>query len=322
MAYKNVNWYRTPIDRDLQERLTEKRNLQPFLHITAQLLISAATGFFAFWAFSHLSWPFVVLAIYVHGTLFGFFGGGTGLHELSHRTVFKSAAFNEFFIRLVSFLTYIDFEVTLPLPFKGRQWIWYFILNIPAMKKFLPSLFRHCFGRPGGESPKDIVAYPSKAPKDIRLMVRWSRIILAGHLAPAVIFAVTGNWILIFLVTLAPFISRWFFILTHRPQHIGMHGGVSDWRRNTRTYLAGPFVRFYYWNMNYHIEHHMFAAVPYYHLPELRKAVEHDFPVPSRGLIGTWREIFAYLKRQRSDPEYYIEPVFPDTANTAASGKG
>ena len=72
--------------------------------------------------------------------------------------------------------------------------------------------------------------------------------------------------------------------------------------------------------MNYHIEHHMFAAVSFYHLPALRKAIEHDLPLPLKGLVATWREIFVFLKQQREDPEYYIEPVFPATANLADSG--
>ena len=87
MPYEPVNWYRTPIDKDLLKKLTEKKDLQPFMHIVALLGISAATGAFAFWASSHLAWPFVVIAVYIHCTLYGFFGGGTGGHELSHRTV-------------------------------------------------------------------------------------------------------------------------------------------------------------------------------------------------------------------------------------------
>ena len=77
MAYEAVNWYRTPLDKEVLKGLTEKKNLLPFLHIMGLLAISVATGAFAFWAFSHLAWPFVVLAVNAHCTLYGFFGGGT-----------------------------------------------------------------------------------------------------------------------------------------------------------------------------------------------------------------------------------------------------
>ena len=29
-----------------------------------------------------------------------------------------------------------------------------------------------------------------------------------------------------------------------------------------------PVSRFIYWNMNYHVEHHMFPMVPYHALPQ------------------------------------------------------
>ena len=107
------------------------------------------------------------------------------------------------------------------------------------------------------------ILFPASDPEALAKMVRWARVLLFGHAALALIFVLSGNWILLFLVTFAPFFARWFGTLTHVPQHIGMEPDVADWRRSTRTYLAGPFVRFFYWNMNYHVEHHMFAAVPF-----------------------------------------------------------
>ena len=145
-------------------------------------------------------------------------------------------------------------------------------------------------------------------------MKLWSRLILLVHIGLATFFILSGNWILIFLVTLAPHLARWLVIFTHQPQHIGMQGNITDWRKNTRTYLAGPFIRFLYWNMNYHVEHHMFASVPFYNLPALRKSIQGDIPLAPRGLIATWREIFLFLKKNRSDPGFFIKPEFPETA--------
>ena len=41
-----------------------------------------------------------------------------------------------------------------------------------------------------------------------------------------------------------------------------------------------PVFRFIYWNMNYHVEHHMFPMVPYHALPALHAEVADDLPVP------------------------------------------
>jgi fatty acid desaturase len=38
-----------------------------------------------------------------------------------------------------------------------------------------------------------------------------------------------------------------------------------------------------HWNMNYHIEHHMFPMVPYHWLPELQQEMLRDCPPPYFG---------------------------------------
>ena len=90
-----------------------------------------------------------------------------------------------------------------------------------------------------------------------------------------------------------------------------MEPDVADWRRSTRTYLAGPVVRFFYWNMNYHVEHHMFAAVPFYNLPKLRAVLGAELPVAPRGLLATWLEILDTLRKQKRDPGYLRPLQFP-----------
>jgi hypothetical protein len=41
--------------------------------------------------------------------------------------------------------------------------------------------------------------------------------------------------------------------------------------RGSRTILAGPVVRFFMCNENFHLEHHLLPRVPWYHLPELHE---------------------------------------------------
>ncbi len=42
--------------------------------------------------------------------------------------------------------------------------------------------------------------------------------------------------------------------------------------------------------MEYHIEHHMYAAVPCYNLPKLHKAIK-DYLPPVHNLTTAWAEI-------------------------------
>jgi fatty acid desaturase len=74
------------------------------------------------------------------------------------------------------------------------------------------------------------------------------------------------------------------------PQHIGLVPDAADFRLCCRTYTCSPFIGFLYWNMQYHVEHHMFPAVPFYNLPALRKAFAHDLPPATHGLWGAWRD--------------------------------
>ena len=75
-----------------------------------------------------------------------------------------------------------------------------------------------------------------------------------------------------------------------------------------------PISRFIYWNMNYHVEHHMFPMVPYHNLPTLHELIKHDLPPANRGFFDGLREVAHALKMQLSDPEYRIEKTLPPTA--------
>lgn len=81
----------------------------------------------------------------------------------------------------------------------------------------------------------------------------------------------------------------------------GVTGRVDDNDRTTRSWPDGtqqplrcrersgesgrmvymePVLRFIYWNMNDHVEHHMFPMVPYHRLPELHAKMKSHCPLP------------------------------------------
>jgi fatty acid desaturase len=68
--------------------------------------------------------------------------------------------------------------------------------------------------------------------------------------------------------------------------------------------------RFMYWNMNYHLEHHMYPMVPYHALPRLHEAMKADAPPPYPSTIAAYAEIIPTLIRQRRDPAHHaIRPL-------------
>jgi fatty acid desaturase len=141
--------------------------------------------------------------------------------------------------------------------------------------------------------------------------VRWARMLLAGHAAIAVFSAVEHWWIVPVLFSLPKFCGSWLFQLCNNTQHIGLQDNVSDFRLCCRTFTLNPLVRFLYWQMNYHTEHHMYAAVPCYNLDKLHRLIRHDLPPCADGLVAVWREITAIQARQEKDPAYQHQPTLP-----------
>ena len=68
--------------------------------------------------------------------------------------------------------------------------------------------------------------------------------------------------------------GAWLHVMTGLTQHAGLAEDVLDHRLNCRTVYMNPVLRFLYWNMNYHIEHHMFPMVPYHALAEAPRGTE------------------------------------------------
>ena len=93
--------------------------------------------------------------------------------------------------------------------------------------------------------------------------------------------------------------------------HCGLRSDVADFRKCVRTITLNPVSEFLYWNMNWHLEHHMFAAVPCYNLKKLHKTVARDMPKP-RTLVESWVEMRNVWKRQQNDPGYAFDTPVPE----------
>ena len=74
-------------------------------------------------------------------------------------------------------------------------------------------------------------------------------------------------------------------------------------------------MRFLYWHMNWHAEHHMYAGVPCYNLKALAQEIESDMPVP-KNLIDAWKEMRATWHRQKTEPEYAFDTAVPSSRRT------
>lgn len=340
-----ISWYRCKVDKALLSDLMRRSDARGFAQAVTQLLLYAFTGALAYAAFLNVNardWPWALpvlfLALFVHGTNASFFGG-IACHELCHKTPFATQFWNGFFLRIFAFLgwfdpvgyrashirhhqatVYADHDGEVVLP-QGLDWHGVkFILGSLTFKpsvvlrtlRFFASAARGRLDRDGFFKAKWLQrVVPESSPEQRRELVRWARVVLFGHTALAALFVATGHWFLVVIVTFGCLYCDWLVVLCGAPQHVGLSPNVPDFRLNTRTYTCGALPAFLYWNMQYHVEHHMFPAVPFYNLPRLRRAIEHDLPPAPHGLLATWRELLPIMRRQREEPGYVFVPRIP-----------
>ena len=155
--------------------------------------------------------------------------------------------------------------------------------------------------------------------KDQGKIKNWARFFLAFNLVFIVACIATGWWILPLLTTFASFFGAHLVVMCGLSQHMGLMKNVRDFRLNCRTFTSTRLVMLLYWNMNYHIEHHSYVAVPCYNLPRLHKAMKPHLPPVHTSLREVWIEIFAIQQRQKREPGYeYRQPLPEETGDAVA----
>jgi fatty acid desaturase len=289
------------------------------------LIVSGVAGYFA-WG----TW-WAVPCFLVYGVLYG---GATDSrwHECGHRTAFKTTWMNDVVYEIACFMilreptvwrwshtrhhtdTIIvgrDPEIAVPRP----PDIAGLLLNVFALKSSysaIKSVLLHATGRLT-ETEETFIPESER-----RKVFRTARIWL-GIFAAVIALAIgTGSFLPLMYVGLPTLYGGWFVILVGLTQHAGLAEDVLDHRLNTRTVYMNPVFRFLYWNMNYHIEHHMFPTVPYHALPKLHAAMKTDTPPPYPNILAAYREIVPTLARQVKDPAYHVVRPLPGNARPYA----
>lgn len=320
----NPSWYRPKVDPQAIRELMEKSDaiaLRDTAIWIAVMVVSACIAV-ALWP-SWWSAPFW----FVYGVMYGS-ASDSRWHECGHNTAFKTTWMNSVVYHLACFMLMRN-----PVTWRashvrhhtdtiivGRD------AEIVAMRP--PDLLRlalNFFGL--------IDAY---------VLIRRMFLHASGRLHPdeatfvrdtdrAKVFAIARIWLVIYAVTIATALwmgsilplmliglprlyGAWHHVMTGVLQHLGLAENVTDHRLNTRTVLMNPISRFIYLNMNYHVEHHMFTMVPYYHLPRLHELIKHDTPPPEPSILAAFRRLVPVLVKQLRYEDAVIIPPLPEGA--------
>jgi len=249
-------------------------------------------------------------------------------HECGHGTAFRTAWMNNLVYQIASFCM-----VRNPV-----EWRWsharhhtdtiivgrdpeIVAMRPPAMARIIANFFGvvdawngwkqmlvNASGRISAEKATFIPE--SEQPKVIRIARIWVLIYVATI---ALAFAMQSILPLM-VIGLPRLYGAWHHVMTGVLQHAGLAENVLDHRLNSRTVYMNPISRFIYWNMNYHVEHHMFPMVPYHRLPDLHKKIKDDFPAPSSSILQAYREVWPILLRQLRDEDVFLRRELPITA--------
>ncbi len=342
-----ISWYRCRVDKQALNQLMQRSDFAGFRQVFLQLGLFAFTGTLAYLAYTNIhadNWywavPLLLVALCIHGTG-GPFMGLVAVHELVHKTPFKTPFWNELFLRVYSFISWSDYlwfrpshakhhrltvhkdydgEVVLPQKFSFKDWqFWLGLIawNPVNTWRLWTRYFQYATGRI--DDPWHQFILPETDRELRRRHRNWARFVLIGHALLAATFILTGHWFLIVVFTIGTQYCGWLGFLCGSPQHFGLAPNVPDFRLCCRTYTCSWLPAFFYWNMQYHIEHHMFPAVPFHKLPQLRRLIAADLPPAPHGLWATWKHLLEVHRKQMADPTYVYIPPLPPAPGDRAS---
>jgi fatty acid desaturase len=325
----NAEWYACKIPRQRLKELMQRRD-GPAIRDTviwfALLIISGVLGY-RFWG---TWWALPCFAVY--GVIYGS-SSDSRWHEAGHRTAFKSTWMNDVLYEIASFMvcresvtwrwthtrhhtdTLIvgrDPEIAVPRPPNLRSFAMAFFGLVQAPKEY-GEILRHCLGRLTAEEQTYIPdGERHKVYRNARIYV----LIYAAVIASAI---ACRTMLPLMYIGLPTFYGSWLYVLFGYTQHAGLAEDVLDHRLNCRTVYMNPISRYLYWEMNYHIEHHMFPMVPYHALGKLHQELKADMPKPYNSLWEAYQEIIPAVWRQAKDPTYFVRRELPGTAAPASA---
>ncbi|MFK5972207.1 MAG: NADH:ubiquinone reductase (Na(+)-transporting) subunit F, partial [Flavobacteriaceae bacterium] len=321
-----ATWYQPSIPREKMRELLVRKD-GPAIRDTLiwfALLIGFGYGIYVLWG----TW-WVVIPIMLYSVIYAS-TSDSRWHESSHGTPFKTDWMNNWLYEIASFMVFRqsvpwrwshtrhhsdtlvvgrDPEIAVPRP--------------PNIKRMLLGLV----GLKNGpmEARKMLMHVVGKIEKQEKTYIpesEYGKVFFIARVYMGIYLTVIGlaiyfqTWLPLFYIGLPTLLGSYLLTIYSLTQHAGLQENVLDHRLNSRTIYMNRINRFLYWNMNYHVEHHIFPLVPYHNLPKLHELIKDYCPKPYNGLIETYKEIIPALLKQIKDPYYYVKrelPIVPES---------
>jgi fatty acid desaturase len=328
----SADWYRSPIPRKRLKELMQRRDgpaVRDTLIWFAALGLTGGLGAYLWGSW----WAVPFFAAY--GVLYGS-SSDSRWHECGHGTAFRTQWLNDAVYQIACFMvlreptvwrwshtrhhtdTLIvgrDPEIAAQRPQDIRG----LLLNLFAIKSGMIAFGKMLLHATGRLTADEATYIPEIERRKVYFVARVWMLVYTAVIASCVYW---GTLLPAMLVGLPSFYGGGLLLVFGLTQHAGMAEDVLDHRLNSRTVYMNPVLRFLYWNMNYHIEHHMFPMVPYHALPALHAELKADMPPPYPSVLAAYREIIPALLRQVKEPTWCVERKPPAAAAPSARPVG
>ena len=311
-------WFAPELDFSVLRSLMRRTDLHGLTRFAAWIALCVASAWLVIATAG--SW-WIVPAMFVHGCALSFSYAAS--HECAHGTAFRTRWLNEavFWLSSLVFIeeplyrryshaghhTYTWFNALDPqkpygIPMTLAQYL-RVTLGLSFYLDAARQLARHSLGRFTAAERAFLPA------AEIRKLMLNSRIMAACYLALlawGIAWRSPWPFVLYFIPRL---LGGWIINLYINTQHMCMAEDRHDHRKTTRSIRCSAIERLLYWNMNYHIEHHLYPTVPFHALPALSRRIGPQLPSAAGNVIQSNRQIVRAIARQRSDPHFHLGPT-------------
>lgn len=141
------------------------------------------------------------------------------------------------------------------------------------------------------------VALPWIPENKRHIVVREARLYVAGYVV-LLLASLALHTEILFWVWIVPLLAGQFIL---RPYLYAEHTGCDRTRsafQNTRTTYTGMVMKWFAWNMPYHVEHHAYPSIPFHALPKLNRIVDDRIVFRGQGYRAVTRETWAWFRRE------------------------
>jgi len=269
-----------------RKQLTEKSDTKGLIHLAQHwgLILIGVSLIIA----EVPMWPFLMLPL---GILLVF--QFTLLHETIHFTPFRTRWINKVVATLCGYLLFLpptwfryfhlehhrhthvpgkDPELASPKPRTKREY-WIHLSGLPLWKSAFKTLWINASGK----------CEDAYVPSDGRSLVqKEARQMIGVYSVLFVTSLLLGSAELLYIWLIPIVLGQPFLRIYLLAEHAGCPHSDNMFI-NTRTTYTNAVIRWLAWNMPFHAEHHSYAAVPFYRLPDLHKMIAEHLQSTEQG---------------------------------------